>query len=314
MSYIGIDLGGINIAAALVTEDGGILARHSRPTPRGPEAVADSMAAEVQEVLNLAGQTMEQVDAVGIGSPGTIDVENGVVEYWSNLDFRHVPLAKMMGERLGKPVLLGNDANCAALGEYAAGAGKGCSSLVVITLGTGVGCGAVFHDKLYTGCNGAAMEAGHFVIEYNGRPCTCGRRGCFEAYCSATALIKQARLAMERDPGSALWRLAGEKDKVTGKVVFDAMAEGDESAAQVVHEFVAYLGCGVASLINLFQPEVFCIGGGIAGAGETLLGPVRAILEKEDYARYNTRRTRLLKAELGNDAGLIGAAMLHKYQ
>lgn len=314
MNYIGVDLGGINIAVALVSEEGKLLARHSRPTPRGPEAVVEGIAAEVREVLNIAGLTMEDVEAVGVGSPGTIDVGKGMVEYWSNLDFRHVPLVDMLREKLNKPVLLENDANCAALGEYAAGAGKGCSSMVVITLGTGVGGGAILGGKLYSGFNNAALEVGHMVIEYDGRPCTCGRRGCFEAYCSATALIGQARLAMEKDPTSLLWKLAGDTENVNGKTVFDALEQGDEAATAVVREFVNYLGNGVASLVNLFQPDVFCIGGGLAGAGEVLLAPVRAILDREDYARYNSRRTRLVRAELGNDAGLVGAAMLYKYQ
>ena len=207
-----------------------------------------------------------------------------------------------------------NDANCAALGEYIAGAGRGSRSMVVITLGTGVGGGAVLNGKLYTGFNYAGMEVGHFVIEHGGRPCTCGRMGCFEAYCSATALIHQARLAMEREPGTLLWKLAGSPDKVDGKMIFEALAQNDETAIELVRQFTDYLGCGVTSLVNIFQPEVFCIGGGISNAGEALLGPVRAILDREDYARHNAARTRLQRAELGNDAGIIGAALLQKFR
>lgn len=312
MNYVGIDLGGINVAAALVSEDGTILARRSCPTPRGAEAVADAIAAQVRGVLEQnAG---EQVTYVGLGSPGTIDPEAGVVEYWSNLDFRHVPLAAMLQERLGLPALMENDANCAALGEFVAGAGRGSRSMVVITLGTGVGGGAVLDGRLYTGTNYAGLEVGHFVIEHGGRRCTCGRAGCFEAYCSATALIAQARLAMEQAPQSLLWKLAGDLEHVDGKVIFEAQAQEDETAIQVLREFTDYLGCGVASLVNIFQPEVFCIGGGISNAGEALLAPVRAILDREDYARHNKRRTRLQRAQLGNDAGLIGAAMLKDFR
>lgn len=312
MNYIGIDLGGINIAAALVGEDGAILSRRSRPTPRGAEAVADAVAATVGELLQ--DSRAETVTYLGLGAPGTIDPEAGIIEYWSNLDFRHVPLAGMLQERLGLPVLIENDANCAALGEYVAGAGRGSRSMVVITLGTGVGGGAVLGGKLYTGFNYAGMEVGHFVIEHGGRPCTCGRRGCFEAYCSATALIREARRAMEADSHTLLWQLAGSPDGVDGKLIFDALSRGDKTAAAVVSEFTDYLGCGVASLVNLFQPEVFCIGGGISNAGEALLAPVRSILEREDYARHNAQRTRLQRAELGNDAGLIGAALLQKFR
>lgn len=311
MEYIGIDLGGINVAAALVSEQGEILSRRSCPTPRGADSVADAIAGHVRGLLKAGNQRPAYI---GVGSPGTIDPENGVVEYWSNLDFRHVPLAGMIQQRTGLPAILENDANCAALGEYVAGAGRGSRSMVVITLGTGIGGGAVLDGRLYTGFNYAGLEVGHFVVEHGGRPCTCGRAGCFEAYCSATALIRQAGLAMEKDHGSLLWELAGKPENVTGKIVFQAQAQGDETAAQVVREFVDYLGCGVASLVNILQPEVFCIGGGIAGAGEALLGPVRAILDREDYARHNKSRTRLLRAELGNDAGIIGAALLANFR
>lgn len=254
MAYIGIDLGGISIAAALVSEQGEILSRRSCPTPKGPDSVADAIAGHVKSLLEA---THEPVPYIGIGSPGTIDPESGVVEYWSNLDFRHVPLAEMIQERTGLPALLENDANCAALGEYVAGAGKGSKSLVVITLGTGIGGGAVLDGKLCTGFNYAGLEVGHFVIRHGGRACTCGRAGCFETYCSATALIRQAGLAMEKDQSSLLWELAGKPESVNGKLVFDALAQGDPAASEVVREFVDYLGCGVASLVNILRPEVF---------------------------------------------------------
>ena len=215
-----------------------------------------------------------------------------------------------MEARLHKKIYLENDANAAALGEYAAGAGKGSQSMVAITLGTGVGGGAVLNGKLYTGFNYAGMEVGHFVIEYGGRLCTCGRKGCFEAYCSATALIKRTREVMEEHPDSLLWQLAGSLEGVDGRTPFDAAAQGDAAAGKVIDEYVNYLGCGVASLVNIFQPEVFCIGGGPSAQGETLMAPVRYILNREDYARNSVRRTRLVRAALGNDAGIIGAALL----
>ena len=186
--------------------------------------------------------------------------------------------------------------------------------MVVITLGTGIGGGAVLGGKLYTGLNHAGLEVGHFVLEHNGRPCTCGRKGCFETYCSATALIREMRKAMEQTPESLLWDLAGSPEKVNGKLIFEAYQQEDPAACRVVEEFLSYLGDGVVSLVNIFQPEVFCIGGGIAGAGELILGPVRKILDAEDYARGNPLRTRLMKARLGNDAGLIGAAMLRDFR
>ncbi len=311
MHYLGIDLGGTNVAAAVVDGEGTILGKVSLPTPRtGAEAVADQMAAAARAAVEQAGITLEQVESVGIGSPGTIEPAEGLIKFWSNLDFENVPLTALMAERLNKPIYLENDANAAALGEYAAGAGKGSQSMVAITLGTGVGGGAVLGGKLYTGFNYAGMEVGHFVIEHNGRPCTCGRKGCFEAYCSATALIKRTREVMEENRDSLLWQLAGSLDKVNGRTPFDAAAQGDAAAGKVIDEYVDYLGCGVASLVNIFQPEVFCIGGGPSAQGETLMAPVRYILNREDYARNSVHRTRLVRAALGNDAGIIGAALL----
>ena len=311
MHYLGIDLGGTNVAAAVVDREGTILGKVSLPTPRaGAEAVADQMAAAARAAAEKAGVPLEQVESVGIGSPGTIEPEQGLIRFWSNLNFVDVPLGGLMEARLHKKIYLENDANAAALGEYAAGAGKGSQSMVAITLGTGVGGGAVLNGKLYTGFNYAGMEVGHFVIEYGGRLCTCGRRGCFEAYCSATALIKRAREVMEEHPDSLLWQLAGSLEGVDGRTPFDAAAQGDAAAGKVIDEYVNYLGCGVASLVNIFQPEVFCIGGGPSAQWETLMAPVRYILNREDYARNSVHRTRLVRAALGNDAGIIGAALL----
>ena len=311
MHYLGIDLGGTNVAAAVVDREGTILGKVSLPTPRtGAEAVADQMAAAARAAAEKAGVSLEQVESVGIGSPGTIEPEQGLIRFWSNLNFVDVPLGGLMEARLHKKIYLENDANAAALGEYAAGAGKGSQSMVAITLGTGVGGGAVLNGKLYTGFNYAGMEVGHFVIEYGGRLCTCGRKGCFEAYCSATALIKRTREVMEEHPDSLLWQLAGSMEGVNGRTHFDAAARGDAAAGKVIDEYVNYLGCGVASLVNIFQPEVFCIGGGPSAQGETLMAPVRYILNREDYARNSVHRTRLVRAALGNDAGIIGAALL----
>ena len=268
------------------------------------------MAAASRAAVEQTGLSMDEIASVGIGSPGTIEPDTGVIRYWSNLNFSNVPLTSLMAERLHKEIYLENDANAAALGEFAAGAGKGSQSMVAITLGTGVGGGAVLNGKLYTGFNYAGMEVGHFVIEHDGRPCTCGRKGCFEAYCSATALIKRTREVMEEDRSSKLWELAGSLEAVNGRTPFDAAALGDAAAGKVIDEYLNYLGCGVASLVNIFQPEVFCIGGGPSAQGETLMAPVRYILNREDYARNSVHRTRLVRAALGNDAGIIGAALL----
>ena len=313
MYYLGIDLGGTNVAAAVVEESGKLLGKVSLPTPRDgtAEQVADQMAAASRAAVEQTGLSMDEIASVGIGSPGTIEPDTGVIRYWSNLNFSNVPLTSLMAERLHKEIYLENDANAAALGEFAAGAGKGSQSMVAITLGTGVGGGAVLNGKLYTGFNYAGLEVGHFVIEYNGRLCTCGRRGCFETYASATAIIKRARERMQDNRETVLWKLAdGDLEKVEARTVFDAANQGDLLAKELVEEYQSYLACGITSLINIFQPEIFCVGGGVAGAGETLMGPVRAIVDREDYARDSKRRTILTLAQLGNDAGIIGAALL----
>ena len=316
MNYLGVDLGGTNIACAVVTSSGEMLGKASIPTnlPEPAEDIADRIAECCRMALSNSGIPLEGIASVGIGAPGIANARTGVVEYSCNLDFHNTPLAEMVHARLGKPVLLENDANAAALGEFVSGSGKGSDSLVAITLGTGVGGGVVMHDRLLTGFNYAGAELGHFVMVRDGELCSCGRRGCFEAYCSATALTRQTRQAMEQDPDSLMWRLAGSLEAVNGKTVFDALDQGDPTAKQVFDSFVENLACGITSIINIFQPEVLCVGGGISNQGERLLAPVRAIVDREDYARDSARRTRIVRATLGNDAGIIGAAMLPLYR
>ena len=316
MYYLGVDLGGTNIACAVVTEKGEILGKASIPTelPDTAEAIAERIAKCSRLAVEQTGCAMEEIASVGIGTPGIANAKAGIVEYSCNLDFHNTPLSALVEGHLHKPVYLENDANAAALGEYAAGCGKGAHSLIAITLGTGVGGGVVIEDRLLTGFNYAGAEIGHFVMHHGGEPCGCGRKGCFEAYCSATALIRQTKRAMEQNPQSLMWKLAPTLDKVDGRTSFEAMKQGDETAKAVVDAYCEYLGCGLASIINIFQPEILCVGGGICNQGETLLSPVRAIVDREDYARNSARRTKIVRAELGNDAGIIGAALLPLYR
>ena len=310
--YIGIDLGGTNVVAGVTDREGTLLGRVSLPLlVKGPEGVTGTICNEARQACAQAGITPDQAAAMGLASPGTVDPERGVVSNAHNLGLDCVPLARMVGDRLGVRAVLENDANAAALGEFYAGCGKGYHSLVAVTLGTGVGAGAVMNGRLYTGFNYAAFEAGHMVIHQGGRPCTCGRRGCWEAYASATGLIRSTREAMEANRNSSLWKAAASPELVTGKTAFDAAQAGDAAAIQVVEAYASDLACGIINLINLFQPEVLCIGGGVARQGENLLRPVRAILEREEFTRtYETKnRTRVCVAQLGDDAGVIGAAM-----
>lgn len=314
MYYIGIDLGGTNVHAGLVNEKGELLGQVNIPTPKGVDAVADAITQAAHLSADQAGVALSDVRSAGLASAGSIDPENGMVLHAWNLGLDHVPLARMVSERLEMPTLLENDANAAALGEFVAGAGRGYRSLAAVTLGTGVGCGAVLDNKLFTGFNYAGMEAGHMVIHRGGRPCTCGRRGCWEAYASATGLIRSVRDAMEAHPDSALWRFAPTPEAVNGKTVFDAAEAEDATAQAVLDDYLGDLACGIVNLINILQPEVLCIGGGISRQGEKLLRPLREALDREEFTRDSPRRTRLCVAKLRSEAGVIGAALVPVYR
>lgn len=312
MYRIGIDLGGTNIVAAVVDNNYQIIAKASCKTalPRpAQEIVADICRLSVDAVAK-AGITFDDVLLVGIGSPGTCNRATGVVEYANNLGFENLPLQKMVEESLGKPVYIENDANAAAYGEYVAGAAKGTDSCVCVTLGTGVGSGIILDGMILSGSNSAGGELGHTVIVAGGEPCTCGRKGCWESYSSATALIRQTRRAMEENKDSAMWELAPTLDQVDGRTAFDGMRKGDAAAKAVVDRYIELLGCGVANVINIFQPDVVCIGGGISKEGSNLIDPLTVQVEKERYSKFCKKQTRLVRARLGNDAGLIGAAFL----
>ena len=216
----------------------------------------------------------------------------------------------MLKEKLNKDIYVENDANAAAYGEYLAGGGKGYENVVVITLGTGVGGGVIIDGKIYTGFNFCGAELGHTVIEYNGRPCTCGRKGCFEAYSSATALITATKEAMERDKSSKLWEIAGSLHEVDGKTAYDGMRAGDTTAKGVVDEYIRYLGCGLTNIINIFQPQVLLIGGGVCKEGDNLTVPLKEFIKREAYCIDENNATVLDICKLGNDAGIIGAAFL----
>lgn len=305
--YIGIDLGGTNIKGALVTETGEICARRTCPTlpQRGPEAVTDSIAAMIGELS--AGKS---INGVGMGCPGTVDNSLGTVVYACNLSWIHYPVRRALEQRTGFPVRLVNDANAAALAEASVGVAKGAQSAVVVTLGTGVGGGVVLDGKLLTGFSGAASELGHMVIDAGGQPCSCGRMGCLEAYASATALIRMTRDAMARHPESALHAIAARLGGVDGRTAFAAQQAGDPAGDAVVREYIHYLSLGIGNIINIFFPEVVAISGGIANQGENLLVPLRQAVARQEYgAAYTEKHPRIVCCTLGNDAGVIGAAL-----
>ncbi len=314
MYYMGIDLGGTNIAVAVVNEKMEIVAQGKIPTGAhrtGEEVVAD-MGKICLETIAKAGLTVDDIEYAGIATPGIADNENGMVVYANNLHFRDFPIAKILQTHVPfKKVYVANDANCAALGEAVAGSAKGVCDVIFITLGTGVGGGVIMNHKIYEGFNHAGAELGHVVIRHNGRPCSCGRKGCWEAYSSATALIRYTKEMMEEHKDSLLWSLTdGKIENVNGKTPFDAAQAGDEAGKKVVDWYVDHLACGLTNMINIFQPEILCIGGGVCAQGENLLVPLRKYIDQEQYAKDLKQKTEVRVASLGNDAGIIGAAAL----
>lgn len=313
MYNIGIDLGGTNIKVGVVDGDYNIVGKSNIKTnlPRPSEEIADSIVEGVKLACADAGISVSDVNSIGIGTPGVANRNTGVVLYSCNLGFNNFGLGEILSQKLGTQVFVENDANAAAFGEVVNGAGKGYNNVVVVTLGTGVGGGIIIDGKIYTGFNFCGGELGHTVIEYNGRQCGCGRKGCFEAYSSATALINMTKESMEANRDSKMWELAGSLEQVDGKTAFDGMRAGDKAAIDVVNMYINYLGCGLVNIVNTFQPEILLIGGGICKEGENLTNPLNEYIKRESYCIDPQRSTKLGIAKLGNDAGIIGAAYLY---
>ena len=317
MYTIGIDLGGTHIAVGLVDENYNIVKKISAPTlaQRGPEEITKDMAVLSAKVCAECGlDLVRDVGKVGIASPGTVNPKTGLIEYANNIKMLNFPVVKLFSEFSGiaeENIAIGNDANLAALGEATSGAAKGAEIAVMITLGTGVGGGVVIDGKLLTGCAFGGAELGHMVIEYDGRPCSCGRRGCFEAYSSATALVALTREKFAETHSPIVAEMC-ENDpmKIGGKTAFAAMRKGCKASAEVVDYYIKHLACGIANLVNIFQPNVLLIGGGVCNEGDPLLLPLRAEVAKEVYSADNKLKTDIRIATLGNDAGIIGAAAL----
>ncbi len=311
--YIGIDLGGTNIVAGVVDENYKIVSKASTKTnlPRPEKEIADDMVKVSLEAVKTAGITIDDIQWVGVGTPGIANSEKGIIEYSCNLGFNNTPMKKYIQESIDKPVYIENDANAAAYGEFVAGAAKGAENAVCITLGTGVGGGIVIDGKIYSGSNFAGAEIGHMVIDAEGPMCSCGRKGCFEVFSSATGLIRMTNEAMEADKETVMHKITAERNgKVSARTSFDAMRKGDKTAKEVVDKFIKYLAVGITNTINIFQPDILCIGGGVCNEGDTLLLPVKELVKKEVYTKNSPKNTEIVIAKLGNDAGIIGAAFL----
>lgn len=315
MYYLGIDLGGTNIVAGVVDENYKIMAKAECKTavPRPESEICESMAAVAKKAVEKAKLTMNDIKSIGIGVPGAVNPKTGKVEYSANLFFHNWEIVKMMKSLINKPVVIENDANAAAYGEFLAGSAKGANNAIAITLGTGVGAGIIIDGKIYSGSNYAGAEMGHMVIVKDGKECACGRKGCWEAYASATGLIaltKEAILQEKPDFSYMLKSINGDINKISGLTPFNAMRAGDAAGKQVVDKYIEYLACGIVNAVNIFQPDILCIGGGISKEGETLLAPLRALVEQYRYTKHNDKQTKIVSASLGNDAGIIGAALL----
>lgn len=318
MYYIGVDLGGTNIAVGIVDENSKIVKKASTPTKpeRGADAVVADMATLAKNLLLELNIPLSEVASAGVATPGTADTDRGVVVYANNIPFSSYPLAERLSSLLGGiPTYIENDANAAAKAEAFAGVAKGAPYSVMITLGTGLGGGIVIGGKVYSGFNYAGAELGHIVIEKDGRQCSCGRKGCWEAYSSATGLVNitKDRVSEAKAAGreSKIYAMIGDDlSKVSARTAFTAMKEGDALGAEIVDEYISYLACGIVNIINIFQPNVLSIGGGICNEGEYLTKPLLEKVFAETYSREGTPRTEIKIASLGNDAGIIGAAVL----
>ena len=311
MIAIGIDIGGMSIKGAAVDSEGHVYDKFNMPFIKGEpgESTIRKLASLVKDYI--ASQHLEgKIAGIGIGSPGTLDVDRGVVNYANNLGWNNLPVADLMQETLPYPVRLTNDANAAALGEAKFGAGKEYETVIMLTLGTGVGGGIIINGKLYEGNQGKGGELGHVVVEVDGEQCSCGRKGCLEAYASATALIRETKKAMYANKRSLMWKISPEIELVGGKVVFQGAAQGDKSAIKVLNSYIKYLGEGILNYCNIFRPNVVVLSGGIANAGEALFDPLNEYLKERDYGYKATPEVKVVPAELGYDSGKIGAAAL----
>ena len=311
MFSIGIDIGGMSIKAGLVDANGTIIAKNIVKTAKTADICISNMVAQINQLLSDNNLTVSDLKGIGIGCPGAVSSDSGVVNFLPNLGWINIPLRERLQAHFNLPIKISNDANVATLAEVIYGSAKEFSTAIMFTLGTGVGGGIVIDNKLYEGTNGRGAELGHCTLIMNGKPCTCGRNGCVEAYVSATALIEQTKEAMLEDKSSILWEYCnGDINNVDGKMAFTAEKQGDVTAKKVIDNYVMYLSESILNMLNIFRPQAFILGGGISQQGKNLTGRVTKYLEKFDYGYKFAPKTKVITASLGNDAGIIGASAL----
>ena len=313
MYRAGIDLGGTNIKAGIVDENQKILVEDSVPTrvERPYQEIIKDMADLVKNLLNKIHATEVELSGVGVGSPGTVDAANGVVLYSNNFDWDNVPLAAELGKYFTCSIKVSNDANCAALGEVKAGAAREIKNAILITLGTGVGGGVIIDGQVFEGAHAGGAELGHTSLIFGGELCTCGRRGCVEAYVSATGLIREAKRAAEKDPQSVMNELCkGDLSNMNGKIPFDAAEQKDPAGMKVVNDYITYLGESIANYVNIFRPDVILLSGGVCNQKEKLTEPLTEYIKTKCFGGEKAFIPEVRCAILGNSAGIIGAANL----
>lgn len=313
MYYIGIDVGGMSIKAGVADINGNVLHKTTIVTRGNYDAeytISNDIHKLIVKLLDEANIPEEKIAAVGIGQAGSIDSERGIINYWNNIPMKNVHVVEELKKWHKMPVFIDNDANVAALGECVFGAAKGLRNVMLVTLGTGVGSGIIIDGKIYRGEYGAGAEAGHMRIVMNGEPCTCGGRGCWEAYASVSALIRQTKAAMEKHPESMMCSFAAEMGEVNGITSFKAARVGDKAALEVVARYIEYVGTGLVSLQNIFRPQIFLIGGGISKEGEFLTDPLEKFVQDGMFDKETGDPVKIRPAALHNDAGILGAAAL----
>ena len=315
MYSLGIDIGGTNLAGGILADDHSILIKRTVPFPGAsrPYASIEAMAMLARGMLEETGIDEYKLRGIGLAVPGSIDYERKCVINAHNLGYHDFPLVGLLQEYFpDMRIEQENDANAAALAEYYCGALRGVSTGVLITLGTGVGGGIVIDGRLYAGGDGMGTEIGHIPLVVGGEQCSCGAKGCFEAYASVTALIRDTKRAMESDPNSLLHEYAEKEGKVSGRTSFDCAKKGDKTALAVVDNYMEYVAAGIGGLISTFRPDAILIGGGLSNEGDYLLKPLNERVGKYVFAYKNIGASPIVKASLGNDAGIIGAAYLDR--
>jgi len=317
---IGVDLGGTKISAAAVSDDG--TATHGlRSIPTQPELGADGVVDRIigliegviRDTITETGATRKDFVGIGVGAPGPLDRENGLVVVAPNLGWRDFPLRDRVSIPLGLPVTLDNDANCATVGEWWLGAARGGRNVIGITIGTGIGGGIIVDGTLYHGASDVAGEVGHTTIDVNGRYCKCGNYGCLEAYASGPAIATRAREALVREDTASMLpsMVDGQLDRITAETVYDAAKAGDGLAHEIVRDTARYLGAGIASLLNIMNPDIVVVAGGVTLAGEALFGPLRTEVRRRAFGSA-VRAVRIVPAELPGTAGVVGAVATFK--